>query len=656
MLRAAAGLAPILTALALRSHELGLVRGNFDRAYPHGLGLIIRDLIAQGRWSELPLLGITSSIDAPNPTLASYVWAALSLADGSAFSATMLVVLLSLVVPACAFALARWRAGLLAGFVAGMLAATSPWGHWISRGAWLQGTIETFAALSAWLLITGVARARPARLAWAGAVAAAAMQTYLVAIGLAAQVATAALAGGGLTRRLRRAFGVAIGACLISGSIYTVVLLGQARIPSAPAGQPPLAADFTINLDPVTHFMRIASGRDYENTFVESDSTDFALRDALSDARAGVVDVLIALGGLSLLVAARRDPAARAMASWAALPVIGSLLVSSFIFPAWKVHVFYIMAGSPMSYVLAALPSGWLGHVRPAPLRATLVGATLLVLAGTAAVSVWNIQGDVEATRRYPYNHDGLTSLTLDAQRRLAATMQAGCDTVAAQEDKVWLASMLGDAARARSGAYRLIGPHTVWTVPPTGAHCAFQVEGRPIGIAAAQAFDVPGQRRTDKLPLVITWSRLDAGALARGTQLTTNVGWELVRLDAPSSASPGEQVSVSHAWRVAALPAEPYAAWYYAPFVKLADPGGRVIVDIDGAPSVLGAAWRTGEFIVSTVRFEVPRDAAPGPHTLRLSLFDPNQGKNAVYFDPAQPAVPIVEIHLPLAVVAGRK
>lgn len=650
---AAAGLAPVLTALALRSHELGLVRGNFDRAYPHGLGLIIRDLIANGRWSELPLLGITSSIDAPNPTLASYVWAAISLVDGSAYSATVLIVLLSLLVPACAFALARSRAGTLAGFVAGMLAATSPWGHWIARGAWLQGAIEVFAAVIAWLLIAGIVRGRPRWLAWAGVVAALAMQTYLVAFGLAAQVAAAVVAGGGASPRLRRGAAVAIGACLISGLVYAGVLLAQSRSPVARSSSPPPAVTAAINLDPVTHFLRIASGRDYENTFVESDTPGFELRDALSDARADVVDVLIVLGGLSLLAASRRDPAARAMLSWAVLPVLGSLIVSSVVFPAWKVHVFYIMAGSPMSYVLAALPVGWIGRMTSAPARAVAATGALIVLGAVAAVSVWNLQGDVEATRRFPYNHDGLPSLTLDVQRRLAADMRRECDTVSAQEDAAWLASMLGEARRARAGAYRLSGPHAVWTLPPIGAHCAFQVEGQPAGITVTRTLEVPGLRRTDKLPLTITWSRVDSVALAQGARLTTNIGWELVRLDAPASAAPGERVSVSHVWRVAGLPTESHAAWYYAPFVKLAAPDGRVIVDIDNAPSVIGAAWRPGELIASTVRFEVPRDAAPGHYTLRLSLFDPNQAKNAVYFDFARPGEPIVELSLPMSVTA---
>ncbi|MCX6018364.1 MAG: hypothetical protein NTZ50_07665 [Chloroflexi bacterium] len=42
-------------------------------------------------------------------------------------------------------------------------------------------------------------------------------------------------------------------------------------------------------------------------------------------------------------------------------------------------------------------------------------------------------------------------------------------------------------------------------------------------------------------------------------------------------------------------------------------------------------------------MHLKIPADAAPGRYTLEFSLFDPNQKKNAVYFDPRDPATPVV-------------
>ena len=54
---------------------------------------------------------------------------------------------------------------------------------------------------------------------------------------------------------------------------------------------------------------------------------------------------------------------------------------------------------------------------------------------------------------------------------------------------------------------------------------------------------------------------------------------------------------------------------------------------------------WRTGDEILSTITFQVPKGATSGNYSLLVSLFDPNQKKNAVYFSPQKPQEPIVVI-----------
>lgn len=117
---------------------------------------------------------------------------------------------------------------------------------------------------------------------------------------------------------------------------------------------------------------------------------------------------------------------------------------------------------------------------------------------------------------------------------------------------------------------------------------------------------------------------------------------------DAPPTAAPGSMLTVRHAWRVDALPGEPFADWYHAPFVKLIAPDGRIVVDVDGAVALPGWQWRAGEAQVSEVDLALPDDLPPGEYRLQSSLFDPDQKKNAVYFNVGNPddAHPLSRTH----------
>lgn len=67
------------------------------------------------------------------------------------------------------------------------------------------------------------------------------------------------------------------------------------------------------------------------------------------------------------------------------------------------------------------------------------------------------------------------------------------------------------------------------------------------------------------------------------------------------------------------------------APFVKLLDADGKELLQVDRAPALLGYQWRSGHVLVSSVYLDVPVDLSAGSYTLAMSLFDPNQKKNAV-------------------------
>ena len=661
------------------------VRQNYDRAYPHGLGIFIREVIADGQLDRLPAVSLLASINLPNPAGASYFYALLTAIEPSAYAATALNAMLGALVAVIAFDVARRVCGTRAAIAAGLLASVSIWASWVARGAWLQGPIEAMSALAAWLIVNGLTRRASRHVLAAFAWIAASMQTYLVVFGLGAQATAACLAAGrGVTSApfLRRAAMAGLVVCGVSALAYAGAAVGAGAAPGALIGSwraaDAEARSVELNLDPINHVLRIASGRDFENTFVESDTPLFEARDRWSDARATAVDALM-LAGIAMVVAQAvgrpivglsptgalagedRSLASRVLLAWLALPVAGTFLVANAVMRDWKVHVFYLLLTSPAPYVLAGAPFALIeGLARKAalPARGALAGG--LVVAGAAAVAIpwWNARGEIEANMRFPYNHDGLYSLPMVWQMRLAEHWRAlGCATLHAPEDARWLASLLGSARPVRSEEVRVRGSSVIWQVQPQGNNCALLMAEAPAP-AHAEKFTValPGQKRTDRTPVALAFHRSLPVAAPADDALTVNLGegWRLLALDAPASARAGETITVTHQWLVGMPPGKPHWAWYFAPFVKLYSPGERMLVQIDDAPAILGHAWRTGHVQISAVRFALPADLPAGDYALEMSLFDPNQKKNAVYFDPRWPDRPVVTIRRAMHVFTG--
>jgi hypothetical protein len=677
-----------LLAFAFRMNGLAEVRQNYDRAYPHGLGIFIREAIADGQFDRLPAVSLLASINLPNPAGASYFYALLTAIEPSPYAATALNAMLGALVAVIAFDLARRVFGTWAAIAAGLFASVSIWASWVARGAWLQGPIEAMSALAVWLIVNGLTRRDARHLFAAFAWIAAGMQTYLVAFGLAGQAIAACLVAARDMRSapsLRRATMAGLAMCGASLLIYAGAVAGARASLGAVIDNPNAFNEETrsggLNLDPINHALRIASGRDFENTFVESDTSLFEARDRWSDARATAVDVLM-LAGIAMLVAQAagrpiagsrtsngaagdaRPLASRILLAWFVLPVAGTFLVANAVMRDWKVHVFYLLLTSPVPYVLAGAPLAPIQRLTrnaARPARGAVVGSLIAFGTAAAAIPWWNAHGEIEATVRFPYNHDGLYSLPIVWQMRLAEHWRAlGCATLHAPEDARWLASLLGSARPVRSDDLRVRGSSSIWQVQPQGNNCALLMAEAPAP-AHAEKFMItlPGQKRTDHTPVVLAFHRsrpIASAAAPADDALTVNLGegWRLLALDVPASARAGEMITVTHEWLVGLPPGEPYWAWYFAPFVKLFAPDGRMLVQIDDAPAILGHAWRTGHVQISAVRLALPADLPAGDYVLEMSLFDPNQKKNAVYFDPRQPDQPIVTIRKTMRVFTG--
>jgi len=673
----------VLLTLALRLHGLEQVRHNYDRAYPHGLAFLIHDVLAHSDWIDLPRVSLVASINFPNPAGASYFYALLTAIEPSTYVATALNAMLGAAVAAIAFSLARRTFGVWAATAAGVFVGSGVWASWVSRGAWLQGPIEFMAALTLWLAVNGLVWHRPRHLFAAFAWVALCMQTYLVAFGLLAQIVVALVVGTLRAFRplaMRRALTAGLAMCALSLLIYVGAVASERASLEAVVNNPNAVNEETraggFNLDPINHALRIASGRDFENTFVESDMPDFALRDQVSDLRATVVDVLMLVGlGMMAILAFNISPLmarsghkplpsprwgegySRITLAWFALPIIGTFLIANFVMRDWKVHVFYLLLASPVPYILAGAPFSLAERFVQRTTRNTRYALrTALVACAMIAVAIpwWNADGDVQAAARFPLTHDGLYSLPLKQQTRLAQAWRAfGCTTLDNEESEPWLASLIGDWRAIINGRFFDKGQGYIWQTKPDASGCVALTQTLPSSLYAdSQVLPLPGQKRTDRTPAEITLYRAPAITQTQ-PMLTTNIGWSLLDLHTPATAKPGETVHVAHRWRVDGPMSldEDYGQWYFAPFVKLIAPDGQTIAQADSAPSVPGYLQIPGMVLLSDVPFALPADLPPGDYTLEMSLFDPNQKKNAVYFDPVAPSEPIVTIRRTLKI-----
>lgn len=668
----------IWLAFAFRMHGLEHVRQNYDRAYPHGLGLFIRQALIEGRFDQLPAVSLLASINLPNPAGASYFYALLTTLAPGAYVVTALNAMLGALVAAIAFDVARRLFGNWTAFAAGLFASVSLWAAWVARGAWLQGPIELMSALTLWLAMNGLTRGQLRHVLAAFGWVAACLHTYLVAVGLLGQLAVAMFISVVSLYRLRRwsvdlrrAVALGIGVSILSVIVYAGAMVAAGVAPETVINNPNALNEETragqLNLDPLNHVLRIASGRDFENTFVETDTPLFDLRDRWSDARATLVDAFMLIGlAMLALEAIKRRHTVQALPSrialgWFILPVVATFIIANFVMRDWKVHVFYLLLASPMPYVLAGAPFALLERMSQrtgAVVRFALLALTMPVAAVTIVIAWWNANGEVEAAVRFPYHHDGFYSLPLVWQMRLAQRWHTlGCTTLHAQEDAHWLASLLGNAAPVRAGEIHIKGTSSIWQVPPEGGACALLMAESPAP-THAEPFEIPipGQKRTDRTPITLMLYRslpIESALRLPEDALKVNLGegWRLLKLQSPAVAQPGETIAVVHDWLVGAPPAEPYWSWYFAPFVKLFAPDGQMIMQIDDAPAILGYRWRSGHVQSSIVRVALPADLPVGQYALEMSLFDPNQKKNAVYFNPKQPDTPIVTMRKMLLV-----
>lgn len=645
-------IAPLLVVLfgfAVRVYAMDTAWIDGDRANPHGIGIVLLDAVARGDWANFPLFSDDASIGLPNPPLLTYAYAFAALTGRSLSMANALGLIANTIAVAAAYGIGRRVGGWHAGMIAATLLACSNWGVTLARGTWHPTPLEPGTVLSAFLLIAGVTRSRPRLLLAGFVVAALTAFTDVKAFVLLAQAPLAVLIAGGARGPQRRVWLQGVAICIGAGLLYVALLFAGGRADTITnigllrAEQPAFtegdlrARDITPeNRDPVGHFLRLATNAGYALTWTDPSLPGYALRRGLEDAQSTGLAVLAAIGVLVMLARLRR-PEHRLLLVWAALP-IAALAVLALRRDDFRVPPYYLLFTSPVAHVAAGLAlSLVLTRVKPA--------LTALVCIVLAIVPTWNFAAAAQTVYSAPFNGN-VGFMPLRWSQRLGHLWRDQCPQMIL-DPHWWIISLRETSETSRRGTLRDNATSLIWAANENGGTCGLVQSG-------------PALPNAELLPLLLddgsvvrTYRSLPYRAPADVAPLDVNLGWTLLDHTVTPALQPGGTITVTHVWRINTLPAEPYATWYYAPFVKVRAPDGAVVADINTARALEGWTWQPGDIVISEVYVQLPADAAPGSYAVQSSLFDPNQAKNAVYFDPARPGEPILT--LDRTVMVGR-
>lgn len=144
----------LLLVAALRMGAPGISEFKRDEA-----NMMARALdLARGR--ELPLLGLSSSVNVPNPPVSVYLFAVPFLFSDSPLPATLYVGALNVVAVALTWALGRRYVSARAALIAALLYTASPWGAIYARKLWAQDLLPPFAVLTVFTALLGYAENR----------------------------------------------------------------------------------------------------------------------------------------------------------------------------------------------------------------------------------------------------------------------------------------------------------------------------------------------------------------------------------------------------------------------------------------------------------------------------------------------------------------
>lgn len=635
----------ILFAFAARIYAMDTTYVDGDRANPHGMALLMVHQVSQGQFTDLLLFADDASTGIPNGPVVNYVWAGVSLFEKSLLSATAFGLMANVIAVAVVYVLGRRCFDWTTGIIAATLIAASNWGVYLARGMWHPGQVEVSVVVTASLLAMGVHLHKPKLLLWGFVGALLTAGHYFGAMVMPFQAAIATLVAGAWKPPLRRAWLTGLGVGIAGLAVFVLAMALTGRFtPDRLAGislfnreagvvteADLIARDITpFNRDPIAHFLRLASNRDYAVTWTDQETMNFALREPASQGIALIVSAFIVAGLLRMVLNWRR-PANTFLLLWAALPIAALLLIAAFK-RDFRIPVYYLLLTVPTAYIAGGQGVSWLMRLVN---RRWQVAMTLATCAALVVLPMWNFAAAAETVYAQKLIDPGF--IPLKWAQQLGRQWQRECSTLNGS-NFWWDLSLYQRPAQWRPYGARDNDVSSIWSFRPEGGTCALTRRGEPKVNSQLLSLSLDDGS-------VIYTDRALPYAIPQQVTTTVNLGWSLLDYSAPALAKAGDAITVTHVWRVDALPNEPFAAWYYTPFVKLIGPDGQVVAGIDNAAALPGSEWRAGDVQASAVKLQLPGDLPAGEYTLQSSLFDPNQKKNAVYFSTANPATPILTL-----------
>ena len=636
-------LAVLLLGFAVRLYAFDTTYIDPDRANVHGIGLVVLDTLLEGKLSAVPLFSDPASIMLPNGPLVAYLLALVAVFDRSLTMAVVFSLMLNMLVVPLTYVTGKRLFGWGAGLMAATLIAVSNWAVYMARGTWHPTYNEVGAVLALALFVKGIQLEQGKYIVAGFGVCALVAGGDMKGFALPAQAAVAATAAGLWRGKLRSAWLMGIVICIGAGLAYLLALyasgqwgllsgnnLVNAHLAHFDEAQRAARDISDFNRDAVGHLLRLASNADYGLIWTNPTQVGYALKEFVGNTQALVLGVGATIGlmgwGLRL-----RVPIHRFLLAWAAVLVL-ALYVLLWRDPDFRVPPYYLLTASPVPHLAVASVLVWLLDRVPNALR-TRTWPVLACCAALAVVPIWNFVAAAQTVYTQPLNN--VAFMPLRWNNRLGDQWRAECTHMTGVHEW-WELSMMQSAQRIVRGGARNNDFSSIHAGPAEGGDCALRLVGRALP-------------NSEVLPLtlddgsVIPTYRARPFIYTGQPTMTVNIGWSLleyrVQVTSPSL------LTVRHVWRIEALPDEPFGHWYFAPYARLIAADGQVVAQFESAASMEGWEWRVGSIVINEADLRLPPELSSGRYTVQSSLYDPNQHKNAVYFDKAEPGKPILTL-----------
>jgi hypothetical protein len=604
----------LLVGVITRLGWLDLIEFKNDEAW----ALSVATSIARGQ--SHPLVGIGSSIGVPNAPFFVYLMAIPELFSHDPAFATGLIGLLGVAAIGVTYAFGRWLVDEIAGVVAALLFAVSPWAIVYSRKVWAQDALPMFVAIALFCFFAAHRNGRRFLIVPGLASLTLAEQLHPTAWSLV--LPAGILIGASLVqdracpRRTLRPLGLGLTVALLLESPF---LIWQARNgwPLAGAARQLAGDPARLDLSAIHFAASVALGNGYPLLAPVADWWSVSRWIELGMLFGGFV--VVAAGALA---APKRTVhvEASALAAWLAAPILAQTYHSVPVFP----HYFIVLWPGPFLFMGFAVSALW-RRVASRPRDRLTLAWPMAIREGAVVLAVGLPVGlGVVAFGDYVRTLDqGIVrpefGVSLARQRELLAAATrigvGGPVYFGSHDDLAPALSYLGD------GKVRTFDDR-IGLLLPAGTRAAAAVEADPTTAAGRllrgldldplESIRLPWDGSELIYPLLHGGGRPVEGFTSLAATFDDGIALSSYRVLA--TARPGVIVDVVFELKGSAPVGIPNE------FSHLLDRNGNTVAQFDG-PAYPDLHWRVGDS--SLDEYVLPPPEAPGPYKLEFGLYD---------------------------------